>query len=187
MKRASPKAIAWATVPAWARGPSLATMSLSSSGLREENITGWPLLIHKAPMAPPILPAPIMPMGRLAWARAGATIRTPLAASRVRRVKSSGMETSHFGPRLRQARRFATGLAQARPERKIHNEISDGPYWCQVGFRVISSQQETFGGGTHDAPSNFGGRICRACLVASGLIASSAGPDRRFRSFYHFG
>ena len=48
MNSTSPKAIASATVPARASGPSLATRSFSSSGWRDENSTGWPALTQSA-------------------------------------------------------------------------------------------------------------------------------------------
>jgi hypothetical protein len=39
---------------------ALATRSLSWSGLREENITGWPSLANSVPIAPPSRPAPMV-------------------------------------------------------------------------------------------------------------------------------
>src|SRR6185436_16377965 len=56
----SPKATASATDPARALGPAAATRSLSCSGWRDENITGWPSLANIVPSAPPSLPAPIV-------------------------------------------------------------------------------------------------------------------------------
>jgi len=81
----SPNATASATVPALAFGPALATRSFSESGLREENITGWPSLANSVPSAPPSRPAPIvaiLSLAPVAWARAarGDTAASPSAS-----------------------------------------------------------------------------------------------------------
>src|SRR4029079_7018271 len=61
----SPNATASATDPARALGPAAATRSLSCSGWRDENITGWPSLANIVPSAPPSLPAPIVAILRV--------------------------------------------------------------------------------------------------------------------------
>jgi len=62
INNASPNAIACATVPACASGPSPVTKSFSSSGWRDENSTGCPALAHNPPIVPPMCPEPITPM-----------------------------------------------------------------------------------------------------------------------------
>jgi len=47
-------AIASATAPLFARPPSSCTRGASSSGWREENITGWPAFTQREPIVLPI-------------------------------------------------------------------------------------------------------------------------------------
>src|SRR5262252_8272577 len=86
----SPNATASATEPARALGPAAATRSLSCSGWRDENITGWPSLANIVPSAPPSLPAPIVAILRVErpCARvldAGPRISAATKTSRMRR------------------------------------------------------------------------------------------------------
>src|SRR6185437_3841500 len=94
MRITSPNATACATVPALASAPMPCTSEASSSGCREENITGCPDLTHSAPTVLPIWPDPITPIfsAEPAWPSAprDETIASPAAApprSKVRREK----------------------------------------------------------------------------------------------------
>src|SRR6185312_10213680 len=89
-KITSPKATASAVVPARAVGPAAATSPLSSSGCREENITGWPSFANKVPSAPPSRPAPMVAIFILdkfaGWPRAAGAGMAPAARPPARTV-----------------------------------------------------------------------------------------------------
>src|SRR5215472_6961405 len=92
----SPNATASATDPARALGPAPATRSLSCSGWRDENITGWPSLANIVPSAPPSLPAPIVAILRVEMpcARAldaGPRISAAAKTSKMRRREGQRM------------------------------------------------------------------------------------------------
>src|SRR5665213_2794462 len=159
-------------------------MSLSSSGLREENITGWPALTHRAPIVPPILPAPMTPMGRLACANRGwlpsaaANAPVPAAASKTRRetLENLAIEASLFPAKVTLIAHFRNRGGD------FIEKLAPGRCWCLIGFAVICLPGQAMRGEPREASLDSGGRPCRARTIVSGPC-----PGRRFRSFREFG